>query len=98
MDAAEWRLRAERRLEIMLTVQRNTVGMNKGARGIGTGTAPKENGIPTLVEADIDKKISARCALTMKLPESQSHLARVGRGGTDKPHDCRPIPVSPDPR
>jgi hypothetical protein len=40
----------------------------------------------------------ARIAPTMKLPESQSHLALIGRGGTDRPHDCRPISVNPDPR
>jgi hypothetical protein len=40
----------------------------------------------------------ARFAPTMKLPESQSHLTLIGRGGTDKPHDCRPISVNSDPR
>jgi len=62
-DAAEIRMRAERRLGQLIQAQKETVGLNTGAKGIGTaegvrcrkGTAP-----PTLAEAGIDKKLSSR--------------------------------------
>lgn len=59
-DATELRLRAERRLGIMLSEQKRTVGLNTGARGIGTSAVPTENRTPTLAEVGIDKKLSAR--------------------------------------
>jgi hypothetical protein len=60
MDSAELRLRAERRLSIMLTEHKQTIGMNRGARGIGTSAVPRENRTPTLADVGIDKKLSAR--------------------------------------
>jgi len=56
----ELRLRAERRLGIMLAEQKRTVGMNKGAQGIGPSAVPMENRTPTLADVGIDKKLSAR--------------------------------------
>lgn len=59
-DAMELRLRAERRLGIMLTEQKRTTGMNTGAQGVGTSAVPKENRTPTLADVGIGKKLSAR--------------------------------------
>ena len=56
----ELRLRAERRLGIMLAEQKRAVGMNKGAQGIGPSAVPMENRTPTLADVGIDKKLSAR--------------------------------------
>jgi hypothetical protein len=41
-------------------VQKETVGLNKGAMGIGTSAVPQENRTPTLADAGIDKKLSSR--------------------------------------
>jgi len=60
MDATELRRRAERRLGIMLSEQKRTTGMNKGAQGIGTSAVPQENRTPTLADVGIDKKLSSR--------------------------------------
>lgn len=58
MDAAELRLRAERRLGIMLSEQKRTVGLAKpGPKKIGSDEEPNS---PTLADIGIDKKLSAR--------------------------------------
>lgn len=58
-DATELRLRAERRLGIMLADQKRTVGLAKpGPKKIGSDEEP--NSTPTLREVGIDKKLSAR--------------------------------------
>ena len=41
-------------------MQKETVGLNKGAMGIGTSVVPQENRTPTLADAGIDKKLSSR--------------------------------------
>jgi hypothetical protein len=59
MDSAELRLRAERRLGIMLSEQKRTFGMAKpGPKKIGSDREP--NSAPTLAEVGIDKKLSMR--------------------------------------
>lgn len=63
ISAAQIRFRAERRLGELIIAQKETVGLNRGAAGIGTaegvqsqsGTAP-----PTLEQAGIDRKLSSR--------------------------------------
>jgi hypothetical protein len=59
MDSAELRLRAERRLGIMLSEQKQTLGLNKGSLRRGTESEPRDNR-PTLADVGIDKKLSAR--------------------------------------
>jgi N6-adenosine-specific RNA methylase IME4 len=61
IDAAEIRIRAERRLGEMIGEQARTVGLNEGGRPRKTGSssAPVSNN-PTLASAGIDKKLSAR--------------------------------------
>lgn len=58
-DATELRFRAERRLGLMLTEQKRTVGLAKpGPKKIGSDNEPNSN--PTLAEIGIDKKLSSR--------------------------------------
>jgi hypothetical protein len=51
---------AERRLGELLKAQKETVGLNTGAKGIGKSAVPDENRTPTLSDAGIDKKLSMR--------------------------------------
>ncbi len=78
VDAAEIRIRAERRLGELLKAQRETVGLNRGAAGSagpGRGNAvPIENRVsqvPTLADAGIDKKLSARAQKIAEIPEEK---------------------------
>jgi|SRR5581483_2997198 len=68
VDAAEIRLRAERRLGELIKAQKDTVGLNTGARGIGTSAVPKENRTPTLADVGIDKKLSSRAQKLAAMP------------------------------
>ena len=76
-DAAEIRIRAERRLGEMLASQKAAGGLNTGAKGIGKSAVPIGNRTPTLAEAGIDKKLSARAQKLAAVPESQFE-AEVG--------------------
>lgn len=66
IDAAEIRLRAERRLGEMICFQKKTAGLNPGARGNPRGRGAKivsfQNGRahPTLATVGIDYKLSSR--------------------------------------
>src|SRR5262249_34015631 len=61
VDAAEIRMRAERRLGELIIRQKETVGLNAGKRGDrGTRAAPRSDTRPTLAETGIDKKLSSR--------------------------------------
>lgn len=71
IDAAEIRMRAERCLGEMIRMQKETVGLNTGAMGIGTSAVPKENRTPTLAEAGIDKKLSSRAQKMAAVPENE---------------------------
>lgn len=72
IDAAEIRLRAERRLGELIAEQKKTVGLNKGAKGsivTGTKRAPVKDTRPTLADAGIDKRLSSRSQKLAALPE-----------------------------
>jgi hypothetical protein len=71
VDAAEIRIRAERRLGEMLAEQKVSGGMSTGAKGIGKSVVPTENRTPTLAEVGIDKKLSARAQKTAAIPEPE---------------------------
>jgi hypothetical protein len=81
IDAAtELRLRAERRLGEMIAEQKETVGLNRGAAAggkkhssRGSFTEPRDTR-PTLAEAGIDKKLSARAQQLSALPDDQFAL------------------------
>lgn len=78
VDAAEIRLRAERRLGEMIRAQKETVGLNKGSKA---GRLPKNGGSreappltddrPTLADAGIDKKLSSRAQKLAAVPETE---------------------------
>lgn len=74
VDAAEIRIRAERRLGEMISGQKATVGLNQGAKGsmvTGSVKEPVKDDRPTLAEAGIDKKLSARAQKMAAVPEQQ---------------------------
>ncbi len=80
IDAAEIRMRAERRLGEILAAQKalpreNGGGMNRGAKGTKTITItgskkePVMDPTPTLAELGIDKKLSSRSQKLAAVPE-----------------------------
>lgn len=71
IDAAEIRIRAERRLGEMIREQKEGVGLNTGAMGIGKSAVPKENRTPTLADAGIDKKLSSHAQKVAAIPEAE---------------------------
>lgn len=79
VDAAEIRIRAERRLGEMISEQKATIGLSTGSRGQlagrdasgGSVVAPPERTAATLAEAGIDKKLSARAQKIAAVPAEQ---------------------------
>jgi hypothetical protein len=78
IDAAEIRIRAERRLGEMIVEQKQTVGLNRGSAGTmrgkdasgGAVVEPPEDTRPTLASAGIDKKLSSRSQAIAAIPKS----------------------------
>ncbi len=72
IDAAEIRIRAERRLGELIALQKETTGLATGAAGIGKpeSAVPDEYRTqpPTLAEAGIDKKLSSRAQKIAAVP------------------------------
>ncbi|MCZ6606570.1 MAG: MT-A70 family methyltransferase [Alphaproteobacteria bacterium] len=69
LDAAEIRLRAERRLGEMIQAQKATVGLNVGKRGDrGPRAAPRSDARPTLNDVGISKKLSSTAQKLAALP------------------------------
>jgi hypothetical protein len=78
IDAAEIRMRAERRLGELIRAQKETVGLAKGGqpyRKHSTGSISEPVG--TLAEAGIDKKLSSLAQKLAAVPEKQfeAHIA-----------------------
>lgn len=73
IDAAEIRMRAERRLGELMEYQRQTVGMNTGAKGVGTEVRVDTK--PTLAEAGIDKNLADRARKMAAVPEEKFEAA-----------------------
>lgn len=79
IDAAEIRLRAERRLGELIEAQKESVGLNKGGRPkTGADEEPVKTGadeepvyIPKLSDIGIDKKLSSRAQKLAAVPEEQ---------------------------
>jgi N6-adenosine-specific RNA methylase IME4 len=72
IDAAEIRMRAERRLGEMLRAQKETVGLAAGGKpyqSTGSTLEPVERK-PTLADAGIDKKLSSRAQKVAAVPEN----------------------------
>jgi len=87
-DAAEIRLRAERRLGELLREQKATVGFNRGAAAGGRKESsrgpyvePRDTSA-TLVDIGIDKKLSSRAQKLAAIPDEgfQSMLEEWRRG------------------
>jgi hypothetical protein len=70
IDAIEIRMFAERRLGQMIAAQKQTVGLNKGTLRRGTAEEPRDER-PTLAEAGIDKKLSAKAQKMAAIPPEQ---------------------------
>ncbi len=70
VDAAEIRIRAERRLGELIRAQQETVGLAKGGGDTSTGTrkVPVQEP-PTLAEAGISKKLSSRAQKLAAVPQ-----------------------------
>ncbi|MBX9728051.1 MAG: hypothetical protein K2X31_04000, partial [Sphingopyxis sp.] len=79
VDAAEIRIRAERRLGEMLTQQKQTVGLNPGAKGIGPiavvaddrNQKDRQATTPTLKSVGISKDMSARAQAIAAVPAAE---------------------------
>ncbi|CAN5565155.1 hypothetical protein BH10PSE6_BH10PSE6_55020 [soil metagenome] len=78
IDAAEIRIRAERRLGELMSAQKARVGVNSGAAGQGRpkiggvpNTPPKHDAPPTLAEAGIDKNLAKRSRSYAAVPTEQ---------------------------
>ncbi len=77
VDAAEIRMRAERRLGELIVAQKETVGLNTGTAGKGrpslggANDEPPKDTRPTLAEAGIDKKLSSRAQKLAAVPEDE---------------------------
>ena len=77
IDAAEIRIRAERRLGQMLKEQKTTVGFQAGARGFAGPGRGNKNGLrkeksvlpPTLADAGVDWKLSAHAQKLADIPD-----------------------------
>lgn len=71
IDAAEIRIRAERRVGELIDAQRQTVGLNRGAKGpkiSGAKHAPLKDDRPTLADAGIDKHLAKRARELAAIP------------------------------
>ena len=71
IDAAEIRMRAERRLGEMIRMQKETVGLAPPGPKPKFGSDMEPNRTPTLAEAGIDKKLSSRAQKMAAVPEAE---------------------------
>ncbi len=75
IDAAEIRIRAERRLGEMIAAQKATVGLNRGAAAGGKKDSPRgvyttpRDSNPTLAQAGIDKNLAKRARSMAAIPQ-----------------------------
>jgi hypothetical protein len=71
VDACEIRIRAERRLGEMIRHQKETVGLNTGAMGIGKSAVGSDDRTPTLADVGISKDLSSRSQQIASIPEDE---------------------------
>lgn len=73
VDAAEIRIRAERRLGQLIKAQKEAGLMNKGAAGIGKSALPNEEGThnPTLEDVGVSHNLSSRSQKLAAVPEAE---------------------------
>jgi N6-adenosine-specific RNA methylase IME4 len=70
IDAAEIRIRAERRLGEIIRDQKETVGLNKGGNP-KLLTGARQEPVATLADAGIDKKLSSRAQKIAAVPQKE---------------------------
>lgn len=75
IDAAEIRMRAERRLGVLIAAQKETVGLHEGGRPKKTGSDTDPVSIPTLADAGIDKHLADRARKMAAVPEAKFEAA-----------------------
>jgi hypothetical protein len=71
VDAAEIRIRAERRLGELISAQKATVGLNPGGRPKTRAEREQVPEPPTLSDVGIDRKMSARAQKMAAVPEGE---------------------------
>jgi hypothetical protein len=74
IDAAEIRIRAERRLGELLVEQKATVGLNRGLVGravSGSFVEPLKDTRPTLADIGVDKKLSSHAQRVAAIPAAE---------------------------
>jgi N6-adenosine-specific RNA methylase IME4 len=71
VDAAEIRVRAERRLGELIGAQKRTIGLANGGDAQRTRFHKGTESRPTLAQAGIDKKLSSRAQRLAAVPESR---------------------------
>lgn len=69
IDAAEIRIRAERRVGELIEAQRDSVGLNRGSRLAGRERTRQE--LPTLADAGIDKHLADRARRYAAIPAEE---------------------------
>ena len=92
VDAAEIRIRAERRLGEMLSAQKADGGLNKGKLKQGPALVSNEDGksAPKLVDAGISYDLSSRAQKLAAVPEAEfeAELAAKRERDQEKAHDA----------
>lgn len=74
IDAAEIRIRAERKLGELIAAQKSEFGLNKGGRPsekTGSQHEPVSNHVPTLSDVGVSKKLSSRAQKLAAVPEHE---------------------------
>lgn len=88
VDAAEIRIRAERRLGEMIAAQRETVGLSEGGRPAKTGSRADPVSLPTLAEAGIDKHLADRARKLAAIPETEfTEIVSDWRGRVERENE-----------
>jgi len=75
IDAAEIRMRAERRIGELMEYQRETVGLAKGGKPYQSTGSQSDPVAPTLSEAGIDKHLADRARKMAAVPEEKFEAA-----------------------
>jgi hypothetical protein len=94
VQAAEIRIRAERRLGELMAEQAATIGLAKGAAEAGTnrGTTRVENKPASLAEAGIDKNLAHRARTYAAVPEEKFEKMLAAK----RERDNRAVTLDPD--
>ncbi|WP_144378486.1 hypothetical protein [Mesorhizobium amorphae] len=88
VDAAEIRIRAERRLGELIAAQRETVGLSEGGRPAKTGSRAVPVSLPTLAEAGIDKHLADRARKLAAIPETEfTEIVSDWRGRVERENE-----------